>query len=670
MQTLDDSRDDTRPDELRGERTDETPARSPWEPPRGDTDGAAPTGPPDPSPDADIPDARGPSPDDDVFARLNVMPGEDGDAVEPPFVVEERDLGVSEEPRAPSKAATVVAFGVVVMAVLGILMTVASVKLFLERSKMSQALEASADHLAMVYAGPQATDTSKRRIAWLQKSLNEGDFGQAQKAIQSLGAPEVDGQSPLDLPGVDSSADGSDEDGGDTAQRRLPSPDQDENLPIAAQAFFEQHPKLWEAFFGFSVAIRKMQQEDMPVESFAKLRSQMVDAAAAGDAARVEELLNQAREQVGAQSPGQLPQNLQAKLQQFGQAIQKAREERRDVRAALALAQKSERAAQRGNLKRAEKLMDQALTALKDAPRVQMPRRPGGMPPGARAQERMPQMGPEIGLLRFVADLAAKVMHAEDRDLTEVWEAINIAAGAIREKNADQVREILGEAKDALHEIGDRRREMTAAIQRAQEKVRQTRPPRDGESAGPSEEQQRERQEIILDRVAEVLARVRSMPEEEFEANRAEIAQAVVKAMTAPVQTPGEDPGQPDLSPEERVREKMRIAGEMYRQLTEKTDADTTELDEKFAEVRELLTEHEYERAEELVDEGVTMMRRMAEGMEPTEAPEDDTGYGSQLQLDRPGPSLDLRPDVGEPRIPGAPGDIGAPENTSEGVEQ
>jgi len=677
--TLDDSRnDDIRPDADSGDDATGEPTRSPWEPPRDDApEDAAPT-------DAESEPAS--QPGDDVFARLNAAPdeadGEPGAGSVPPFIVTERDFG-AEEQRAPSKAATFVAFGVVVLAIIGIMMSIAAVKLFMERAEMSAALEQSTDQLAMVYAGPGSTDTSKRRIAWLEKAVGEGDFAQAKKAIQSLGAPEVERPSPLDMPGgAGDDAAGPDNGGGESgANPRLPEPAEATDLPIEAQTFFEQHPKLWEAFFGFSVTIRKMQEAEVPVEDFIRLRSQMVEAAKLGQTKKVEDLLNQAREQMqaqaqGGQGQGRMPQGLQQRLQEFGQAIQQAQRERRDVRAAVALAKQSERAAQQGNIKRAERLMDRAIAAVKNAPRLRMPQRGAGAPgPGGR---QMPQMGPEIGLIKFVADIATNVMRAEERDLTDIWESINIAAGAIREKNADQIREILGEAKDSFHEIGERRREMSAAIQRAQEKVREARegnaPPA---GARPSEEEQRERQKIVMERVASILAEVRSMPEEQFEANKPKIAQAMLQAMTAPVQLPGEGP---EMTPEERVHEKMRIAGEMYRELKQKTDADMTELDEKFAKVRELIAEHEYEAAETLVDEGVAMMREIAAREMPAgEAPaqgqgtEETGSYGPQLELDTPAPSLNLRPGLGQPRIPGPPipqDADGVSDDANEGVEQ
>jgi hypothetical protein len=618
--TLDEERDDEiRPDPERGEE----PRRSPWEPSRDGADTTPPTVPTDAGV-TDRTENADDGADEDFFTRLNAVPGDEPAQPEPPFVVTERDLGVGEEERAPSKAATFVAFGVVVLAVLGILMTVAAVRLFTERNEMSAALEQSVDRLAGVYAGPAASDTSKRRIAWLQRTIEDGDYAQARKAMQSLGTPEVDLPSPLDPPGL---SEPGEREGPATGgpERRLPSPAEDTNLPLEAQAFFEQHPELWEAFFGFSVAIKQMERRDMPVEPLLQLRSQMVDAAASGQAQRLENLLNEARRTIEGQSGNRLPDSLQSRLEQFGQAMQQAQRQQRDVRAAVELARRSERAAQQGDVRRAERLMDQAIAAVKDAPRA--PRRPSGAQAAPRGPGGMPQMGPEIGFIRFVADLATNVMQAEERDLTQIWESINIAAGAIREKNAEQIREILDDAKNAFRGIGERRRNMTAAIQQAQQQVREAREAdaERGSGPGPSEAEQRERQQMVVERVAGILARVRAMPESEFEANRAEIAEAVLQAMSAPMQAPLEDRLK-NLSPEERVRRKMELAGEMYLQLKER-GADTDELDDTFAEVRRLIAQHQYDRAETLADEGVEMMREVARESE---------GYGEQLQFDGP----------------------------------
>lgn len=633
MQRLDDSRR-SEPDS----EPQDGAERSPWEPPReGEQQG----------PPAD--EARE---GDDVFARLNALaaepdrPAEAGDepqtvglplAGEPPFLVEERDL-LGEPRRAPSKAATFAAFAVVALAVLGILMSIAAVKLFTERAAMADTLEQSVDQLEVAYAGQGSTDTEKRRIEWLRKSIAEGDFGQAHAALEQLGAPAKERPSPLDRPSAGDAPEGQPE--GGEGERELPSPRQDRDLPLKAQVFFEQHEELWQAFFGFSVAIARMEQREMEVGELKQLRAGMVEAAEAGQAQKVEQLLRQAQERMQGGAPGQgseqLPPALQRKVQQFGAAMQQAQRERRDPRQAVAFAQRSERAAQQGDFKRAEQLMDRAITALRTAPRAQAQRRPERTAPGGAQPRNMPQMGPEIGLIRFVADVAMNVMRAEERDFATIWQSINIAAGAIRENNADQIREILGEAQDAFSVIAGRRRQMQGAIQQAQEQVQQGRP--DAAQERP-EAQQRPTQQVIVERVSEILTKVREMPEEEFAKSRMEVARAVLAAMTAPMRAEAERE-EANLPPEQRVSVKMERAGSVYQQLRKQPGCDLTEIDATFRKVRGLITEHQYEQAEGLIDEALAAMQEMAEA-----------DSGDPLEFDVPEPTLDLREATGAPDV-------------------
>ena len=129
-----------------------------------------------------------------------------------------------------------------------------------------------------------------------------------------------------------------------------------------------------------------------------------------------------------------LPDSLQQKLQGFARAFARAREQDRDVRRAADLAQRSEAAAKAGKFERAEALLDDAIAALRSAPRGRL------RPPQMAHQGRgAPSMGPELGFLRFATQLFSQVMKSEERDLTVVWESINNAALAIREHNAEQI---------------------------------------------------------------------------------------------------------------------------------------------------------------------------------------------------------------------------------------
>ncbi len=587
MNVLDDDRDDRRREQPEDGLSPEQPRGERWQP-GGEHDseemGEAPGM-------AEAAEDDGP----DAAALPDELPAPDGELPEPPG------------DRRPPRAATYVASLVVVMAIIGIVTTITTVLLYREQRGMGQALMQSIDRLEAAYAGPEASDTSKRRLAWLQRAVDEGDWSEVQKALQALGTPETVSPPGEDLPMPGESDREQDAEGG--GQPQLPSPDRAQDLSAAAKDFFKAHQELWRGFFGFSVAIRRAEQQGAEVADLEKLRDEMVGAAEAGDAEKVESLLRQAAQGMGDNGQQRVPDTLKQKLETFGGAFKRAQQQRRDVRAAVRLAQQSEQAARRGRYERAEQLIDQALGALQRAPRM------GAGARAARPTQRPggPRVAPELGFLRFVANLMNQVMETEMRNLAQIQESVTNAAVAVREKNAEQVRSILSEAKDALEAILGRRRQMATAISKAQEQVRSGQQGRQ-RPEGPLQQQREEQMEAIAARVTGILKRVREMPEDEFQANQAEIARQVLAAITSPVE-PSERGGPPleDMTPEQRVRTKMRIAGEMYARLRDETDVDTAELEEMFEEARELIVKHEYEQAEEVVDRSVGRMRVVAQ---------------------------------------------------------
>ena len=122
-------------------------------------------------------------------------------------------------------------------------------------------------------------------------------------------------------------------------------------------------------------------------------------------------------------------------------------------------------------------------------------------------------------------------------------------------------------------------------------------------------------------------------------------------------------------TPEQRVRAKMRIAGQIYLELKSSTDADTSELDARFDEVRRLIAAHEYEQAEQMMDEGVAIMREMRATGEPRA-----TGGQDVIELED-GTLIDLRGIVHDEPIVRPPPPVGpdaatdlqtAPEETEQ----
>ena len=588
---MDDPRDDTRwPEEQTGA------PHPPPEPPEAES-----------SPDEGVPPEDGGYRFEDLSTPLEGDDDErfdfDDDIPPPPWLDAARE---PDEPRRPPRAATVVAFIVVIFAVLGVLMSITSLQLYLKQQSTLGTLEASVDRLAAVYAGPEAGDAAQRRIAWLRKALADGDYAQAQQAIESLERPPAPpagaGASPRggpDLPGPGDALPGG-------AQGQVPTPAEAGDLPPDVQQFFSDNEELWQAFFGFTRALVQLRRAGAPIDELEQMRASMIEAARTGQADRVEQLLEEARDKIALGTGENLPDALKDKLALFGQAFGRAQREGRDVRRAANLAQRSEDAAREGDFERAEALLDQAIAAVRSAPRGRAARMPRPGQPGERGA---PPVGAELGFLRFLSQIVDRVMKSEEADLTQVWESINNAAVAIREHNADQVRDILGNAVDAMRAIGARRREMVRTIQQAQEQARSATPRQEG----PTQEQRRERTEVVLARIEAIVGRVRELSAEQYEAAKEQIARDLMAALTAPVETAAPpSAAERELTPEERVRAKMRLAGQMYMQLKANTDADTADLDERFEEVRRLIGAHDYQQAEELLDATVAIMRDLA----------------------------------------------------------
>jgi len=580
--------------------------------------------------DADVPEPNGAELDD--WEEIPPPPWTDA--------AREADGGTAEGHR-PARAATFVAFGVVVLALLGVVMTVFAVRLYLRQQQTLATLNASVERISQAYAGPGADDAARQRIAWLERTLREGDFAQARKALETLGqpAPTAPGVPGGEIPGP----------GGEEprAPGQPPDPMQAQDLPQDARAFFAANAELWKAFFGFSAAVIRLERGGAPTDDLEAMRASMVEAARMGNTERVEELLGNARETMQRLSGEALPDSLQKKLEGFAQAFGRAREQGRDVRRAANLAQRSEAAAKAGQFQRAEALLDDAIAALRSAPRGRAPR-----PPQMSRQGRgAPPMSPDMGFLRFVSQLFSNVMKSEERDLTVVWESVNNAAVAIRENNAEQIREILGKAADALRSIGARRREMGRAIDAAQEQRRAARPA----DARPSAEQRQQRTEVVLERIGAILAQVRELSAEQYEAARQQIARDLIAAVTAPVEEAPTDQGEPPTV-EERVRAKMQLAGQILAE-AHKRDLPTEELEARFAEARQLIAEREYEPAEKLVDEAVVTMRALMEGTAPPAAQ-----HGPDVIELEDGTPIDLRGIVGpEPIVAPPPAATTAP---------
>ena len=496
---------------------------------------------------------------------------------------------------------------VVVMAVVGAFAIVIAGRLYFERKAAVQTLDMCVTSLSDLAATSGTPKALQRRLAWLANSVEKRDYEQAQTAIAGLTELQLGFEPPLTEKELGAP---------ETPPGKVPSPLEAKDLPEGAKKFFADNPELWRAFLGFARTGLRLREAGLGVDDLRSIRESIVESARLGQADRVRQLLSEARDLIKAKTGEDIPDEIKDKLTEFAKAFNQARRQRKDVRPAAALAERAERAARRDDLPQARELIDKAITALKNARPMRPPRRR----PEPQRAERPDQ--PPIGFLEYVANSLMGVMHAEDNDLARVWNSVNTAAGAVREKNAEQVREILGGAMRALQGIGIRRRMLTKDIG---EKEKQAARPREGrgEAARPPSREEMLRE--MRGRIGDVLAEVRRLNDEEFERYKDKFAEQLVDAVLTPRprqprRGPGTELAERPVSAEERTRAKMQMAAEPYLRL-KRTDADTTELDARFQEARQALSEGDYVKAEEIVDGSLEMMDKLLNQNKPAREP-------------------------------------------------
>ncbi len=553
-------------------------------------------------------------------------PEDDADITEPYEAPPEDEHHADREPR---RAATVVALGVVVMAVVGVFAIIVAGRLYFERKGAVQTLDMCVTSLSDLAATSGTPDALRRRLAWLESSVEKRDYKQAQMAIAGLTDLQLGVEPPVaPLTGTEPGA-------SEAPPGKMPSPLEAKDLPEGAKKFFADNPDLWKAFLGFARTGLRLREGGLNVDDLRSIRESIIEAARLGQTDRVTQLLGKARDLIKAKTGEDIPDEIKGQLAEFGKAFNQARREHRDVRPAATLAERAQRAAQRGDLPKARELIDKAITALKNARRMGPPRR---RPEPRRAERNRPDQ-PPIAFLEYVANSLMEVMHAEDNDLARVWKSVNTAAGAVREKNAEQVREILGGAMRALQSIGIRRRMLTKDIG---EKEKQASGPREGRGKRPKPPSREEMVKEVRGRIGDVLAEVRKLSDEDFERYKDKFAEELVNAVLAPgPRPPGVGLGagaraERPMSVEERTRAKMQMAAEPYLRL-KRTDADTTELDARFQEARQALAEGDYAEAEQIVDGSLEMMDKLLNHKQPArEPPLTRHGEGGPLEYSTP----------------------------------
>lgn len=281
---------------------------------------------------------------------------------------------------------------------------------------------------------------------------------------------------------------------------------------------------------------------------------------------------------------------------------------------------------------------------------------------GRRTQYREPTEAPEDLLSSFLLQGLLGMVSAEDAALQAAYDWIDNARVAIREKNADQIREILDRALQQLRAVGERRLQFSAAMNDVVARTAEGQLPEisQDEEAGGAGEAGSGRYGMRGDEsgsprsgrgprrpgrgsqtgddhsadLETLLTRIRSMNDEQFEREKAslvaELQMLTVRAAQSTASTRPRRPASPTIDAatpvigyetdlekaqaEFRIRDKMHQAHEPYltlRQADPKAP-EVAELDRLFTSARRALYARNYLEAEELVNEGLRKL-----GMEP-----------------------------------------------------
>lgn len=334
---------------------------------------------------------------------------------------------------------------------------------------------------------------------------------------------------------------------------------------------------------------------------------------------------------------------LAAKAQRLQRALERARDQRRDVRPAFMLMRKAEEAARSGNREAAGRYLDQALAAVKRAPR-------GG--PDLRGRGLGRGRGGQNPMAPFVRALLG-VMGAEEANLRVVADELLGARSVLLSSKppAEQPQELkpmIDKAMAELQVVADRRKELQRQMQASRRRggkppaAGAARPPGLGAPGRPAmgrmtPEERRGMLRIVRDRLTLVLDRVRAMKDEEYARDKQlvlrEILQAVFTPPTAEEQARLSAPPLP-ADPAERIRAKMLEASPVLRQW-ELQGKDTQHVEELLAQVRKDLYGGKLPEAEAGVDEALSLLG-IAVGpaaARPGAGPSSDTGDAPEIDL-------------------------------------
>jgi hypothetical protein len=248
-----------------------------------------------------------------------------------------------------------------------------------------------------------------------------------------------------------------------------PAPGADGQPPVegdtqAAEAFFNAHTDLAERFSAYSEEALALRNAGKDVQPLRDLRTQILNAAGAGNAAQVSGLLDrfaQVERALGGNPPaaGNAPGgDLRQVVGDFQNAYEKAVRENRDPRAAVALMNGAMAAAHAGNRAQATALARQALAAIQRAPKT-----PGGGTGRGAAAGPGPSGPPADRAQRLLGVVMPMVME-EDKDLADTHAALQQAAQALQQDDETKTHAALVQAQAVLLRMSERRHAVNAEL--------------------------------------------------------------------------------------------------------------------------------------------------------------------------------------------------------------
>ena len=405
-----------------------------------------------------------------------------------------------------------------------------------------------------------------------------------------------------------------------------------------AREFFNEHPRLDRRARALAGAIMGEPREGADVREARELLRRAIATAEEGDTDKVAELISRTEKALGGPPKPAAPERearreraggpppevraLQRKFAELHKAAEEARAQGKDPRGLARLVPQIQEAMKKGDTKRVGELLQQATTRLKQAkpapegagrtePRGGPSRRPGGGRPGERA------VGPQVAAARRVTQMLMATMTEEQDALNNVRRSIGNAELALREKNQDQVREILHTATVELARIEHGRRALVRLA-----------------SAGPGrppEGEARERGERLfpahLDRpvpvpvvqpreaivqINDCFDKVRSLTDDEYAEGKQKLAIVLLERIVLLPEEPEKkaEPEAPAGKPvtEGTLRHKLAAAEKPYREARASDGADAEKAQRLLAEARRFLYAREYRDANTRLDEALKLL--------------------------------------------------------------